>query len=54
VESIRLLPKTLASVSLPPGKDEHFEWDDEMPGFGVRLRKGGSRTGVVQYRTGKK
>jgi len=45
---------TFASVILPAGKAEHFAWDSELRGFGMRLREGGSRTGVVQYRIGRK
>jgi integrase len=41
----------LAALSPPPGKADHFEWDDELPGFGVRLR-GNSKRWVVQYRAG--
>jgi len=45
---------TVAAVSaliLPPGKREHFVWDADLPGFGVRLR-GGKKRWVVQYRVG--
>ena len=41
----------LAALILPSGKTDHFEWDDELPGFGVRLRGRGKRW-VVQYRVG--
>jgi len=33
---------------------ERFEWDDEIPGLGVRMRPGGSRNWVFQYKLGKK
>jgi integrase len=39
----------IASLVLPKGKSEHFEWDPMMPGFGVRLR-GQSKSWVAQYR----
>jgi hypothetical protein len=26
---------------LPAGKDDHLEWDLDLPGFGYRLRKSG-------------
>jgi integrase len=46
---------TAAALSVPEGKLEHFEWDPELPGFGIRLRKGTNRVSsawVVQYRLG--
>src|SRR5215204_1156791 len=62
----RLLPKSrfpmrfnrqnVASLSLLPGQEDGFTWDDELPGFGVRLRtsrkraSGVSRSWIVQYR----
>jgi hypothetical protein len=36
------------------GKSETFIFDDDVPGFGLRLRQGGSRTFVFQYRLGQK
>jgi integrase len=33
----------------PAGKADHFEWDDGVPGFGIRFR-GGKRTWVAQLR----
>ncbi len=33
-------------------KCDHFDWDDKLPGFGIRTRNG-RRTYVVQYRIGK-
>lgn len=33
------------------GKD-HFEWDDEVKGFGLRISKTGTKTFVFQYRVG--
>jgi integrase len=32
-------------------KDDYVEWDDDLPGFGVRLR-GDNKTYLVQYRVG--
>ena len=42
----------VAGLALPPGKDDHIEWDDTLPGFGVRLR-GRNKGWVVQYRFGR-
>jgi integrase len=35
------------------GKADHFEWDEALPGFGLRVRNGQS-TWVVQYKVGPK
>jgi integrase len=42
---------TIAKLELPAGKTDHFEWDETLPGFGVRLR-GAVKRWVVQYRVG--
>jgi integrase len=45
---------TKASVErlqAPAGKADHFEWDDETPGFGIRFR-GGRRKWTAQLRIG--
>jgi integrase len=42
---------TPAALALPRGKTDHIEWDDDLPGLGVRLR-GKSKRWVVQYRIG--
>jgi integrase len=46
--------KSIAALQLPPGKKDHIEWDADLPGFGVRLREGGSRNWVFQYALGDK
>src|SRR3954470_9372935 len=48
---MKLDKTTVAALALAPGETERFEWDDDMPGFGVRLRGAGARY-VVQYRFG--
>jgi integrase len=50
---MKLDAKTIATLRLPPGKHDHVEWDDDLPGFGLRLRLGKDRvrrSWVVQYR----
>jgi integrase len=51
---VKLNARTVARLNkLPEGKTEKFYWDDELKGFGFRLRREGSRlhrTWVVQYR----
>jgi integrase len=45
----------IEALALPAGKADHIEWDDALPGFGVRLRAGKQvrRTYIVQYRNGR-
>ena len=40
--------------TLPQGKNEIIVFDEDMPGFGLRLRAGGSAVWVAQYRVGAK
>jgi integrase len=40
---------TVAALSLPDGRTDFVFWDDELPGFGLRLR-GNTRRFVIQYR----
>ncbi|WP_375274967.1 tyrosine-type recombinase/integrase [Methylorubrum thiocyanatum] len=48
---MRLTNQTASSLVLPTGKKEIVVFDEGLPGFGVRVREGGSRTWIVQYRT---
>jgi integrase len=46
---------TQASVTAfkpPPGKPDHMEWDEALPGFGLRIQNGGSKAYVAQYKIG--
>jgi len=40
--------------SLPDGVKDKIFFDDDLPGFGLRIREGGKRTWIVQYRAGAK
>lgn len=40
----------IAQLRLPPGKAEVTYWDDEIKGFGLRLRQGGAGRWIVQFR----
>jgi integrase len=48
---MRLTTDRVAAFSQPANKADHIEWDDDLPGFGVRLR-GDTKRWVVQYRVG--
>ena len=44
--------KAVDGLTLPPGKSEVILFDDDLPGLGLRLRTGGSRVWVYQYKIG--
>lgn len=46
--------KNTAEVQLPPGSNDHVWWDDDVAGFGIRLRAGGTRNWIYRYRIGSK
>jgi integrase len=49
------LTKTMvAALTLPRRKSELLVFDADLPGFGVRLREGGSKTWIFQYKLGTK
>jgi integrase len=51
---MKLTLKSVATVRLPQGKTDHVYFDDDIGGFGLRIRQAGSRTWVYRYRVGKK
>ena len=51
---MRLTKANVAKLSLPEGKSELLVFDDALAGFGIRLRYGGKRTWIAQYRIGSK
>src|ERR1700690_1867437 len=51
---MRLTKANVARLTIPEGKTESIVFDEAMPGFGVRLRAGGKRTWIAQYRLGNK
>ncbi|PVE23642.1 site-specific integrase [Microvirga sp. KLBC 81] len=51
---MRLTKPNVAKLELPAGKAEAIVFDDALRGFGVRIRAGGKRTWIVQYRVGTK
>jgi integrase len=48
---LKLTQAAVAELALPPGKSEHIAWDDDIPGFAVRLRPH-SATWFFRYRRG--
>jgi integrase len=48
---MKLTKRTLDSIKPKPTHDV-FLWDDEVPGFGLRIKSSGVRSFVVQYRNG--
>ncbi len=50
---MKLTDASVAGLKLPQGKSELLVFDGTLPGFGVRLRAGGKRTWIVQYRLGR-
>lgn len=51
---MRFTQASVNSFKPPAGKADHVEFDDAMPGFGVRYREGGPGTYFIQYKIGKK
>jgi hypothetical protein len=51
---MRLTKANVSKIAVPHGKSEIIEFDDNVPGFGLRIRVGGSRNWVFQYRVGAK
>jgi integrase len=49
---MKLTQASIERLALPAGKSEAIIFDDDVPGFGLRIREGGSRTFIVQYALG--
>jgi hypothetical protein len=49
---MRFTQKIIDALDLPARKTEAIIFDDELPGFGLRLRRGGSRVWVYQFKIG--
>jgi len=50
----KLTKATVAALTLPRRKSELLVFSSDLPGFGVRLRAGGSKTWIFQYKVGAK
>ena len=53
-QTMKLTAVTVRSAGIPPDKREAIYFDDDVPGFGLRIREGGSRSFVFQYKLGTK
>src|SRR5215213_1316050 len=51
---MRLSRQTVSALSIPVGKTELIIFDEALPGFGLRIRAGGKRVWIAQYRMGAK
>ena len=51
---MKLTAASIRSIEPIPPKTDRIEFDDAVPGFGVRVRAGGSKVYVVQYAIGNK
>ena len=49
---MKLTQKTIAALALPEGKTESIVFDEDLPGFGLRIRAGGTRSWIYQYKIG--
>jgi integrase len=51
---MKLTIRNTTELTLPSGCKDAVFWDDDIAGFGIRLREGGSRTWIFRYRRGSK
>jgi Arm DNA-binding domain len=51
---MRITKASVAKLALPQGQTEAVFCDDQVPGFGLRVRAGGSRTWQFRYAIGHK
>jgi hypothetical protein len=47
---MKINAKTVDAIKRPAGRSEVIVYDDEIAGFGVRVREGGSRVFVFTYK----
>ena len=49
-DSVALTKAAVKKLALPAGKTDIVYWDNTLVGFGLRIRAGGKRTWMVQFR----
>lgn len=52
--AVKLTERSTGGLKLEAGKSDWIWWDDDIAGFGIRLRAGGSRNWIYRYRIGSK
>ena len=49
-KKMKLIERNIGKIKATAAKkSDHFEWDDDMPGFGLRVRDGKRASWVLQY-----
>jgi integrase len=51
-DAMQLTQKAVSTLQLPEGKTEAIFFDDDLPGFGLRLRSSGASRWVYQFKLG--
>jgi hypothetical protein len=51
---MRLAAATVSNLKLDSGVTDRIIFDDDVPGFGIRLRSSGAQTWIFQYKIGGK
>jgi len=49
---MKFTSETVSDTQLPKGASDKIFFDDDLPGFGLRIRQGGSRTFIFRYQIG--
>jgi len=49
---MKLTDHSIRKLALPPGKTDHIVFDTDLGGFGLRIRAGGKKSWICQYRFG--
>jgi integrase len=49
---MRLTAAAIRTAKPPPGRADHVYFDDDLPGFGLRVRASGAKAWMVQYAIG--